>query len=207
MFNKILSPCGNIGLDNQGQLVVRTDRGHDGGVVYRFVVDPRPHLCVLCGKGWATTVEDFLNHYEDMRGRHMHETCRARMGHYENYTNWTCAISVAGFTYEAKDTPNQYWPAGRPYAMPWVEFKCTHRTTRKRVELVVGRRKRVTEIKTETPDLDYNMIAEKLRLFDVTKSLSNESALVHAWNVDHEKAMIQILLDPREYEAPHGTHA
>jgi hypothetical protein len=185
-MNDIVRPItedGNVGFDEYNQLVLRWPLGKDS-FEYRFIKDVRGKRCPICLQAWLPTAASMRDQVQwRLIDEWVHETCLYRHIGFVERQEFFSAIVEAELRFDGlRPIENRYWPKSYEASnKPWYETKLLDYPT----ILVIGHRKRVTEIEL-TPVKGSVLIAEWFRdafkAEDVTKKFDAQGVRVHAWN-------------------------
>jgi hypothetical protein len=197
-----------IGFDEFGQFsVVKSDK--DGSATLYHIGDPRGHTCLLCGRGWETTVSSLLDQYllPDL-GKWVHKGCfvgHLSLNHHDLFVD--ALVGARGFGAlvrwdEVVFIPNEYdggWDTS------WFRVDLLDD-----IRIIFGRRKRVFEIRFENrPGSTVRNVFSESELSrclnfgsgeKVTYEGRKDRILIHAWSDEKVRQYIgtfcSILLPP-----------
>lgn len=198
---KPLTPCGNVGWDEYGQLFHWRDEG-EGRRVGTIIADVRKETCFICARGWSVTAESLEDQDYDMsRAAWSHRSCLIRYVALGEFDFWVRALVDAGFIFgreknERERLPsleaieNAYWPKGDPWkaGCPWYRVHLLKKDVVKWQNsphgrtLRLGARKHVLHMEIEPGSGFYDAAAAKA-LFaseSVTKDVGLDRMMVHA---------------------------
>lgn len=218
-----VTPCGNAGIDQFGQLVVYETSGTGRRTMY-VIRDPRGKTCTICGRGWELTVPGLKDQYSFnwATAQLVHHRC---MLGYHTLREQSLINSVlvndrwnpGGLGIEVEEVPNEY---GMAWNTPWFRIQFTKALPG--VSLVIGARKRVWEIRVE--GIDHAQMDELVKAFAPTIGTDTRGRMslstgrgawyVHAWSreaVRERVAMMMNVLLPEAFRVVptegEGTHA
>ncbi len=182
-MNKIITPItadGLTGFDEFGQLCTRTPTDANGHWTAWIIGDVRGHECCICGQKWKTnfqaTTFELQNQMTLENGRLlMHKTCYEGHAKLTERNFWLSKMYDLKVPFEITELNVRY-----PHSTPWYRIDIKNYDKDRTlcgVTLVVGRRKRVWEIRYYNPSFDLRGLLPTL---DVKVTTAGEWAIIRA---------------------------
>lgn len=186
-MNDIITPVtedGQVGWDQYGQFwTVWTEGNHIHGMP---IADVRFKVCIICNQRWELNGPSLRDQFRwEMLGSYVHESCLIRYLSIDDRNRFYNALVSARIRFDGLEPiDNQYWPGSDPWSKrPWYRAQLLGFPA----AFVLGRRKRVTEVRLEPVGQPENFTwheraQEIFKNEDVTKHFTPRVVMLHAWS-------------------------
>lgn len=216
---KPLTSCGMVGWDAHNQLWLWKNEPH-GGRSGTIIADVRGMICPICNHGWQITAESLGDQYYLMsRHQQAHQSCYIRYIALQDFDFWVGALVDAGFIFGPVENPsrmgeggasieaipNEYWGQKDPWGagQPWYRARLLKKMEDGYTNIAHGRilklgsRKRVYVLEVEPGEgsFDREMAVKLFSSENVTKQISQNAIMVHAWGREKAKEYLKHFAD------------